>query len=60
MKMDSNSQNIELKKHHQDAYLWARQCCHYQDEEAKEVLQQAYLKIAEGQARYAGKAHFKT
>ena len=58
--MDNNRLEIELKKHHQDAYLWACQCCNYQEEEAKEVLQQVYLKIAEGKARFNEKASFKT
>jgi RNA polymerase sigma-70 factor (ECF subfamily) len=40
-----------LKIHHRDAYLWARQCCSFNDDLAKDVLQQVYLKILEGKAK---------
>lgn len=49
-----------LKTHHQDAFRWASQCCGYQDEHAKEVLQKVYLKILEGKAKYHEKSSFKT
>lgn len=39
-----------LKLHHREAYLWARQCCSFDEELAKDVLQQVYLKILEGKA----------
>ena len=45
----SQLENI-LKQYHRDAYLWARQCCGFEDELAKDVLQQSYLKILEGKA----------
>ncbi len=38
------------QKHHREAYLWARQCCKFDDELARDVLQQVYLKILEGKA----------
>lgn len=40
-----------LRQHHREAYLWARQCCGFDGEMAKDVIQQVYLKILEGQAR---------
>ncbi|MBY5952030.1 RNA polymerase sigma factor [Algoriphagus marincola] len=40
-----------LKNHHREAYLWARQCCGFEDELAKDVLQICYLKILEGKAK---------
>ena len=40
-----------LKLHHREAYLWARQCCSFDEELAKDVLQQVYLKILEGKAK---------
>ncbi len=49
-----------LKEHHRDAFMWARQCCGYNQDEAKEVLQMTYLKIWEGKASYGEKAQFKT
>lgn len=49
-----------LKAHHRDAYLWSRQCCAFKDEMAKDVLQQAYLKILEGQAKLKDASKAKT
>lgn len=49
-----------LKSHHRDAYLWARQCCSFEDELAKDVLQQAYLKILEGKAKLKEESKAKT
>ncbi|MBN7814913.1 RNA polymerase sigma factor [Algoriphagus pacificus] len=40
-----------LKSYHREAYIWARQCCAFDDELAKDVLQQVYLKILEGNAK---------
>ncbi|MEM9857771.1 MAG: RNA polymerase sigma factor [Bacteroidota bacterium] len=49
-----------LNQHHTEAYLWARQCCGFDDEAAKDVLQMVYLKILEGKAKYNQKAEVKT
>jgi RNA polymerase sigma factor (sigma-70 family) len=49
-----------LADHHREAYLWARQCCRYDDEQAKDVLQAVYLKIWEGRARYNDRSSFRT
>lgn len=49
-----------LKAHHRDAYLWARQCCSFEDEMAKDVLQQTYLKILEGHAKLKDASKAKT
>ena len=46
----SELENI-LKNYHREAYLWSRQCCGFEDELAKDVLQQSYLKILEGKAK---------
>ncbi len=58
--MDSKELEQLLKVYHKDAFYWARQCCHYDSEEAKEVLQIVYLKILEGKAKFGGKSNFKT
>tara|TARA_R110002073_G_scaffold8207_7_gene45920 strand:+ start:30962 stop:31441 length:480 start_codon:yes stop_codon:yes gene_type:complete len=58
--MNKNRLEHLLKKHHQNAFMWASQCCHYNIEEGKEVLQMAYFKIAEGKAVYNEKSTFKT
>lgn len=49
-----------LKLHHKDAYLWARQCCSFNDDLAKDVLQQVYLKILEGKAKLNDEEKAKT
>jgi RNA polymerase sigma-70 factor (ECF subfamily) len=49
-----------LKVHHRDAFLWARHCCNYDENHAKEVLQITYLKILEKKAVYKNKSTFKT
>lgn len=49
-----------LEGMHKAAYLWSRQCCHYDDDMAREVLQTVYLKIFEERARYHEKSSFQT
>ena len=49
-----------LKDHHQDAFKWARQCCMYNSDDAREVIQIVYLKIFEGKAKFGGRSSFKT
>lgn len=49
-----------LKQNHRPSYLWARQCCGFDNEMAKEVLQIALLKILEGKAVYSGQSSEKT
>lgn len=49
-----------LQELHQEAYHWSRQCCSFDEELAKDVLQQVYLKILEGKASYQEKSQLKT
>ena len=49
-----------LQSHHREAYLWARQCCGFDGELAKDVIQQVYLKVLEGKARMKTADHPKT
>jgi RNA polymerase sigma factor (sigma-70 family) len=42
------------------SYAWARCCCRYRQEEAEDVLQEVYLRVLDGRARYAGRASVKT
>ncbi|MHA7129854.1 RNA polymerase sigma factor [Algoriphagus namhaensis] len=58
--MTSSALEHILQKHHRDAYLWARQCCSFDDDQAKDVLQAVYLKILEGKAKYNEKSSAKT
>ena len=58
--MNKNWLNYILEQLHREAFLWARQCCDYDDEVAKEVLQVVYLKMLEGKAHYREKSKIKT
>jgi len=49
-----------IKELHSEAYLWARQCCNFDEESAKDVLQDVYLKILEGKASFKEKSSIKT
>ncbi len=49
-----------LKLYHKEAYLWARQCCSFDEELAKDILQQVYLKILEGKAKLKEEEKAKT
>jgi len=58
--MDQNTLENILQKYHRDAYLWARQCCSFDDDLAKDTLQNVYLKILEGKAKFKEKSTVKT
>jgi RNA polymerase sigma-70 factor (ECF subfamily) len=45
---------------HDASFAWALQCCGRDRSVAEEVLQNAYLKILDGRARFAGRSSFKT
>ena len=60
MSMKKSRIELELRSHHKDAFMWAKQCCNFNEDDAKEVLQMTYLKIAEGRAKFNEKSAFKT
>lgn len=49
-----------LKEHHKKSYIWALRCCRGNKEEAKEALQESYLKVLDGRAKFNGQSEFKT
>lgn len=49
-----------LEEKHTEAYRWSRQCCRFDNELAKDVLQTVYLKILEDKARFNEKSDFQT
>ena len=57
--MHKNWLNYVLEQFHREAFIWARQCCKYDEELAKEVLQVVYLKMLEGKAQYPEKSTIK-
>ena len=50
----------ELQRYHEDSFGWAMVCCHGARAEAEEVLQETYLKVLDGRARFHGRSSFKT
>lgn len=50
----------ELEALHAASFAWAVRCCHGDRDEARDVLQQTYLKILEGRARFDGRSSLKT
>lgn len=58
--MNRNQLENFLRDHHREAFLWARQCCGFDGEMAKDVIQQVYLKILEGRARLKHEDNSKT
>ncbi|MGQ0738459.1 MAG: RNA polymerase sigma factor [Bacteroidota bacterium] len=49
-----------LKHHHKESYIWALRCSLNNKEEAKEALQESYLKVLEGKAKFDERSEFKT
>ncbi|HJQ70978.1 MAG TPA: RNA polymerase sigma factor [Blastocatellia bacterium] len=58
--MDSPELQAELERHHQASYGWALCCCSRDSHLAETVLQNVYLKILEGKARFDGRSSFRT
>jgi len=46
----------ELRTEHARNYGWSLACCGWQRELAEDVLQEAYLRVLDGRARYAGRS----
>ncbi|MEN0045941.1 MAG: RNA polymerase sigma factor [Bacteroidota bacterium] len=58
--MNNETQTKELERLHESSYAWALRCCYENRETAEEVLQNTYLKILEGKAKFKGTSTFKT
>lgn len=50
----------QLEALHPDAYGWALHCCAGEHGRAEDVLQNAYLKLAQERAQHDGRSSFKT
>lgn len=50
----------EIERLHIASFGWALSCCRRNHDEAEEVLQDVYVKILEGKARFDGRASLKT
>jgi RNA polymerase sigma factor (sigma-70 family) len=49
-----------LESYHQDSWGWALACCTWQHSLADDVLQESYLRVLDGRARFGGRATEKT
>ena len=49
-----------LREHHAAAHGWALACCRYDPDKAQDVLQETYLRILDGRARFGGASSFRT
>jgi RNA polymerase sigma factor (sigma-70 family) len=50
----------QLAEFHTASFGWALHCCSNRRTEAEDVLQNTYLKILQGRARFNGRSSFKT
>jgi RNA polymerase sigma factor (sigma-70 family) len=50
----------EIEELHAASFGWAMSCCGRNHQDAEEVLQDVYLKIFEGKARFDGRSTLKT
>jgi RNA polymerase sigma-70 factor, ECF subfamily len=58
--MDDTELRALLEEYHLESYGWALACCRRDPVDAEGVLQNAYLKVLQGKARFEGRATFKT
>ena len=49
-----------LEVHHTDSWGWALACCQWQHSLADDALQESYLRVLDGRARFGGKSTEKT
>lgn len=58
--MDRADLEVKLETLHPCSFAWALGCCDRNRDDAEEVLQDVYLKIFEGKARFEGRSTLKT
>lgn len=58
--MDRADWEVKLEALHLCSFAWALGCCGRDRDDAEEVLQDVYLKIFEGRARFEGRSTLKT
>ncbi len=45
---------------HGDSFGWALACCNWQQDMAEDILQESYLRVTDGRARFAGRSTLQT
>lgn len=58
--MIERSQEQRLEELHPASFGWALQCCGWDRQEAEDVLQEAYVRVLDGRARFDGRSSLKT
>ncbi len=54
------SLEAQIAELHPSSFGWAMTCCRRDEEEAREVLQQTYVKVLTGRARFDGRSALRT
>jgi len=58
--ISSDELEARLASLHEDSFGWACSCCDWNEAEAEDVLQTAYMKVLSGRARFEGRSGFRT
>lgn len=58
--MDRTALERELEALHAQSFAWALVCCGHDRHEAEDMLQNAYVRVLDGRARFAGRSSFRT
>ncbi len=57
---DSDELEVRLRELHEASFGWACSCCGWNEADAEDVLQEAYLKVISGRASFDGRSAFRT
>ena len=49
-----------LEAHHSESWGWALACCDWRKPMAEDILQESYLRVLDGRARFSGRSTEKT
>jgi RNA polymerase sigma-70 factor (ECF subfamily) len=58
--MEATDLQRELELLHAASFGWALSCCRQRKDDAEDVLQTAYIKVLDGQAKFEGRSSFRT
>jgi RNA polymerase sigma factor (sigma-70 family) len=60
MSLNAVELRAELERLHQASYGWALHCCRHRHDEAEDLLQDVYIRVLDGRARFDGRSSAKT
>ena len=58
--LDRDELEARLAELHEASFGWACSCCGWNESDAADVLQDTYVKVISGHARYRGRSSFRT